>query len=252
MMKKISCILTILFFCLFQTESSRGEPKKAEETQPPKMSEKEFFIAVQMPEYNDYTKKASELYNDNKYKESIEIAQKALDLYNEHYEEIKKGYEKYGATKDAQKKFECFPIFQYAIAQYADAAATEHGAHKIWERYFMILKAHKLFEYLSAMYPTEYRQKAYYDTTKQLLFNAKSKAKFSEEETKTYEELAKSYDFTKEEMRTIKNAVELINKVDKVAKEYKPKPEAPHREPVEKTAINEPTTPSSPPSQGGD
>ncbi len=208
---------------------------EVKETPASGMSEREFFIAVQMPEYSDYTKQAKQLYNENKYKESIEISKKTLDLYNERYEEIKKGYEKYGASKGAQIKFECFPIFQYAQAIFADVDATdEHGVHThtMPEIYFMLLKAHKLFKYISATYPKDYRQNANYSTTGQLLFNAMKKSKFTEEEVKTYEDLVKPYDFSKEEMRTLKNAVELINKVDKIAKEYKPKTEAPRPDPV--------------------
>ncbi len=244
MMNKITCILTILFFCVLQIESSgaeekdvpSGEAKETTASGAPKMSEREFFIAVQMPEYSDYTKQAKQLYNENKYKESIEISKKALDLYNERYEEIKKGYEKYGASKGAQKKFECYPVGQYAMALFADASATEHKAHTITDRYFMLLKAHKLFQYVSATYPKDYRQSANYSTTGRLLFNAKTKSKFTIEEEKTYEDLVKPYDFSKEEVRTLKNVVELINKVDKMAKEYKPKVEAKLPEPAKESA----------------
>ena len=241
MLKKIVYVLALLNFFVFQIEPLRGETKdiplsETKETQPPKMSEREFFIAVQMPEYSDYTKKAVQLYNEDKYKESMEISKKVLNLYNERYEEIKKGYEKYGASKEAQKRFECFPIFQYATAVYADASATEHGAYTIQERYFMLIKAHKLFEYVSAMYPNDYKQTAYYSTTGRLIFNAKTKSKFTEEEIKKYEDAVKPYDFAKEEMRTLKNAVELIDKVDKIAKEYKPKTEISQPVPAEVSA----------------
>ncbi|MBI2560728.1 MAG: hypothetical protein HYW14_06315 [Planctomycetes bacterium] len=243
MIKKIAYIWIFLIFSIYQIDSRiplgsetkdvpSGEAKEAPTTGGQKMSEREFFNAVQMPEYTDYTKKASQLYNEDKYKESIEISKKVLDLYNERYEEIKKGYEKYSASKEVQKKLECFPIFQYAIATYAETAATEHKAHTMPERYFMLLKANKLFEYVSAVYPKDYRQSAYFSTTKRLLFNAKVKSKFIEEEVKTYEDTVNPYDFTKEEKRTLKNAVELIDKVDKIAKEYKPKPVAPRPEPV--------------------
>jgi hypothetical protein len=188
------------------------------------MSEREFFVAVQMPEYSEYTKKATQQYNDDKYVESIETSKKVLDLYNKRYEDIKSGYEKFGASKDAQKRFECFPLIQYAMASYANAAATEHDAYTISARYFMLLKAHKLFEYTNAEYPEDYKQTVYYSTIGRLLFNANTKTRFTEEEAKTYKDLIKSYDFSKEEVRTIKNAVEFIDKVDKIAKEYIPKP----------------------------
>lgn len=258
MMKKIAYIsaFLILFISQIKSPTSLSEETKdipsseAKETSAsgsPKMSEKEFFAAIQFPEYSEYTKKASQLYNEDKFKESIEIIKNALDLYNERYEEIKKGYEKYGASKEAQKKFESIPVFQYAIAVYAEAAATEHKVHTIEERYFLLLKANKLLEYSTAAYPKDSKTKGYYNTTKRLLYNAKEKSRFTEEEMKTYEDMVKPYDFTKEDGRTLKNAVELIDKMDKTAKEYKPKTLAPHPEPAkepsgEKTAVSEGST----------
>ena len=243
MMKKIAYILVFLIFFIYQINSRiplgnetkdtpSSEVKETPSSGGPKMSEREFFIAIQFPEFSDYTNKASQLYNEDKYKESIEISKKVLDLYKERYEEIKKGYEKYGASKGAQKKFESEPILLYAVAIFADASATGHGAYTMEERYFMVVKTHKLFEYISAMYPDDVKQKNYYLTTTRLLSNAKEKSRFTIEEEKTYEALVKPYDFTKEEMRTLKNAVELIDKVDKIAKEYKPKTEAPHPTPA--------------------
>lgn len=233
-----ACILAFLILFVAQTAfltHSNGETKDAplnevKETKPPGLSEREFFVAVKFSEYNEFTDKGVQLYNEDKYPESMEISKKVLDLYNERYEEIKKGCEKYGVTKDAQKKFECFPIFQYATAAYAEASVTEHKAHTMPERFFLLLKAKKLFKYTSAMYPNDYRQETYYSTTSRLFYNAASKSNFTEEEAKPYNDLIDSYDFAKEELRTLKNAVEFIDKVDKLAKEYKPKAEVPQPE----------------------
>lgn len=239
MTKKIACVFAFLTFFVSQilTLPSMGHegqhthesPSSEAQVHKLKMSREDFFKAINMPEYNEYLQKSKALYEENKdnesskFQESMKLSKKLMELYNERYEEIKKGFKKYEIPESDWKYYDYQPLINYTMAAYADASTTKLETYTMAERYFLLLKVNKLFDFLHGVFPDNQLQYGFFVTSLNYLNQAKERAEFTDEEIIKYENLVSQYDFKLEEMRTLPKALELIEAVDKAAKEYKPK-----------------------------